>query len=162
MERSAAGARRYAVVAEEARDRTDRGPSRVAHTASGGEKIRTVVVEDHDVGRKRVVRSEAGRVAVVAHAVIAFTRQAGAGLQHIGFEIVLVADESDIGGEIQSLCENFDLESLRYDDVFAVAGVVVNAFPGAILVHPIGARKRRSGREAGERQRHRCGKCRVL
>src|SRR4051794_5657580 len=48
MERSAAGPRRYAVVAEEARDRIDRGPSRVTHTALGDEKIRTVVVEDHE------------------------------------------------------------------------------------------------------------------
>ena len=61
MERSAAGARRYAVVAEEARDRTDRGPSRVAHAVSGGEKIRTVVVEDHE----NIARLFANRIATM-------------------------------------------------------------------------------------------------
>jgi glucosamine-6-phosphate deaminase len=61
MERSAAGARRYAVVAEEARDRTDRGPSRVTHAASGGEKIRTVVVEDHE----DIARLVANRIATL-------------------------------------------------------------------------------------------------
>src|SRR5436190_2634629 len=61
MERSAAGARRYAVVAEEARDRTDRGPSRVTHAASAGEKIRTVVVEDHE----DIARLVANRIATV-------------------------------------------------------------------------------------------------
>src|SRR5436190_3206031 len=61
MERSAAGARRYAVVAEEARDRTDRGPSRVTHAASAGEKIRTVVVEDHE----DIARLVANRIATL-------------------------------------------------------------------------------------------------
>src|SRR5512133_357402 len=61
MERSAAGARRYAVVAEEARDRTDRGPSRVTHASSSGEKIRTVVVEDHE----DIARLVANRIATL-------------------------------------------------------------------------------------------------
>jgi len=61
MERSAAGARRYAVVAEEARDRTDRGPSRVTHATSAGEKIRTVVVEDHE----DIARLVANRIATL-------------------------------------------------------------------------------------------------
>src|SRR4029079_6530572 len=61
MERSAAGARRYAVVAEEARDQADRGPSRVAHSASGVEKIRTVVVEDHE----NIARLVANRIATL-------------------------------------------------------------------------------------------------
>src|SRR5436190_3743342 len=61
MERSAAGARRYAVVAEEARDRTDRGPSRVTHAAFAGEKIRTVVVEDHE----DIARLVANRIATL-------------------------------------------------------------------------------------------------
>src|SRR4051794_4784370 len=61
MERSAAGPRRYAVVAEEARDRIDRGPSRVTHTALGDEKIRTVVVEDHE----DIARLVANRIATL-------------------------------------------------------------------------------------------------
>ena len=59
MERSAAG--RYAVAAEEARDQADRGPSRVAHASSGGEKIRTVVVEDHE----NIARLVANRIATL-------------------------------------------------------------------------------------------------
>ena len=58
MERSVAGARRDAVVTEEAeaRDPMDRGPSRVGH-APGLEHIRTVVVEDHeDIARLVAMR----------------------------------------------------------------------------------------------------------
>ena len=61
MERSAAGSRRDAVVTEEARDRTDRGPSRVTHTPFAGEKIRTVVVEDHE----DIARLVANRIATL-------------------------------------------------------------------------------------------------
>src|ERR1041385_5443769 len=56
MERSVAGTRRDAVVNERggARDGNDRTspPSRVPHTVTQGERIRTVVVEDHgDIAR---------------------------------------------------------------------------------------------------------------
>jgi glucosamine-6-phosphate deaminase len=61
MERSAAGTRRFAVVAEEARDHFDRGPSRVTHGASSGEHIRTVVVEDHE----DIARLVANRIATL-------------------------------------------------------------------------------------------------
>jgi glucosamine-6-phosphate deaminase len=61
MERSAAGARRYAVVGEEARDHFDRGPSRVTHGSSSGERIRTVVVEDHE----DIARLVANRIATL-------------------------------------------------------------------------------------------------
>ena len=61
MERSAAGARRFAVVAEEARDHLDRGPSRVTHGLSSGEHIRTVVVEDHE----DIARLVANRIATL-------------------------------------------------------------------------------------------------
>jgi glucosamine-6-phosphate deaminase len=61
MERSAAGARRFAVVAEEARDHFDRGPSRVTHGSSSGEHIRTVVVEDHE----DIARLVANRIATL-------------------------------------------------------------------------------------------------
>lgn len=60
MERSAAGARRFAVVGEEARD-FDRGPSRITHGASSGERIRTVVVEDHE----DIARLVANRIATL-------------------------------------------------------------------------------------------------
>jgi len=61
MERSAAGPRRYATVTEEARDHSDRGPSRVTHIASTGERIRTVVVEDHE----DIARLVANRIATL-------------------------------------------------------------------------------------------------
>src|SRR3954470_14506578 len=50
MERSVAGSRRDAVVTDEAgaRDSVNRGLSRVSHAAAGHERIRTVVVEDHE------------------------------------------------------------------------------------------------------------------
>src|SRR3954468_711547 len=49
MERSVAGSRRDAVVTKGARDSNEnRGPSHVSHTAYSGERIRTVVVEDHE------------------------------------------------------------------------------------------------------------------
>ncbi|HEY4215666.1 MAG TPA: glucosamine-6-phosphate deaminase [Gemmatimonadaceae bacterium] len=54
MERSVAGSRRDTVVndGEMARDSVNRGPSRVSHTVNTGERIRTVVVEDHgDIAR---------------------------------------------------------------------------------------------------------------
>jgi len=60
MERSAAGARRFAVVGEEARD-FDRGPSRVTHGSFSGERIRTVVVEDHE----DIARLVANRIATL-------------------------------------------------------------------------------------------------
>src|SRR4029079_1770046 len=61
MERSAAGTRRFAVVTEEARDHFDRGPSRVTHGAAAGERIRTVVVEDHE----DIARLVANRIATL-------------------------------------------------------------------------------------------------
>ncbi len=61
MERSVAGVRRDAVVTERARDRIDRGPSRVSHTGSAGERIRTVVVEDHE----DIARLVANRIATL-------------------------------------------------------------------------------------------------
>jgi len=61
MERSAAGTRRFAVVTEEARDHFDRGPSRVTHGGSPGERIRTVVVEDHE----DIARLVANRIATL-------------------------------------------------------------------------------------------------
>src|ERR671918_87716 len=61
MERSAAGTRRFAVVTEEARDHFDRGPSRVTHGVSAGERIRTVVVEDHE----DIARLVANRIATL-------------------------------------------------------------------------------------------------
>src|SRR3954466_14240324 len=61
MERSAAGPRRFAVVTEEARDHHDRGPSRVTHGAYSGERIRTVVVEDHE----DIARLVANRIATL-------------------------------------------------------------------------------------------------
>jgi glucosamine-6-phosphate deaminase len=59
MERSVAGSRRDAVVTDEAgaRDSANRGLSRVSHAASSHERIRTVVVEDHeDIARLVAMR----------------------------------------------------------------------------------------------------------
>ena len=60
MERSVAGTRRDAVVTsapQEARDQSDRGPFRVGHSSSANERIRTVVVEDHeDIARLVAMR----------------------------------------------------------------------------------------------------------
>jgi len=61
MERSAAGSRRFAAVAEEARDHFDRGPSRVTHGTWSGERIRTVVVDDHE----DIARLVANRIATL-------------------------------------------------------------------------------------------------
>ncbi|HEY5062429.1 MAG TPA: glucosamine-6-phosphate deaminase [Gemmatimonadaceae bacterium] len=64
MERSVAGAGRDTVVMEqleEARGRADRGPSRVSHSAYAGERIRTVVVEDHE----DIARLVANRIATL-------------------------------------------------------------------------------------------------
>jgi glucosamine-6-phosphate deaminase len=62
MQRSVTGKRRDAVRDhEEARDSTDRGPSRIAHSAAGGERIRTVVVEDHE----DIARLVASRIATL-------------------------------------------------------------------------------------------------
>ena len=59
MERSVAGSRRDAVVTDEAgaRDSANRGLSRVSHAAAANERIRTVVVEDHeDIARLVAMR----------------------------------------------------------------------------------------------------------
>src|SRR4051812_21733674 len=63
MERSVAGARRDAVVTTRgARDsHENRGPSHVSHPASSGERIRTVVVEDHE----DIARLVANRIATL-------------------------------------------------------------------------------------------------
>jgi glucosamine-6-phosphate deaminase len=61
MERSVAGAGRDAVVNEGAREPMDRGPSRVSHGANSGERIRTVVVEDHE----DIARLVANRIATL-------------------------------------------------------------------------------------------------
>ena len=64
MERSVAGNRRDSVVTERqggARDTSDRGPSRVSHAATAHERIRTVVVEDHN----DIARLVANRIATL-------------------------------------------------------------------------------------------------
>jgi glucosamine-6-phosphate deaminase len=61
MERSVAGMRRDVVVAERARDSANRGPSRVSHSPLGTERIRTVVVEDHEA----IARLVADRIAAL-------------------------------------------------------------------------------------------------
>src|SRR5579885_25536 len=63
MERSVAGARRDAVVTTKgARDSNeDRGLSHVAHPSYSGERIRTVVVEDHE----DIARLVANRIATL-------------------------------------------------------------------------------------------------
>ncbi|HEX4684741.1 MAG TPA: glucosamine-6-phosphate deaminase [Gemmatimonadaceae bacterium] len=63
MERSVAGARRDAVVTTKgARDsHENRGPSHVSHAAYFGERIRTVVVEDHE----DIARLVANRIATL-------------------------------------------------------------------------------------------------
>ena len=67
MERSVAGLRRDAVaeqdgpVGPKARDSQDRGPSRVSHGGTVNERIRTVVVENHE----DIARLVANRIATV-------------------------------------------------------------------------------------------------
>src|SRR6266581_4303658 len=67
MERSVAGTGRDAVAEHDgrrtrgARDSDDRGPSRVSHTGSSTERIRTLVVEDHE----DIARLVANRIATV-------------------------------------------------------------------------------------------------
>jgi glucosamine-6-phosphate deaminase len=71
MERSVAGHRRDAVAEQDAavglkggagaRDSLDRGPSRVSHLGTSTERIRTVVVEDHE----DIARLVANRIATV-------------------------------------------------------------------------------------------------
>jgi glucosamine-6-phosphate deaminase len=67
MERSVAGLRRDAVaeqdgpVGPKARDSQDRGPSRVSHVGTVNERIRTVVVENHE----DIARLVANRIATV-------------------------------------------------------------------------------------------------
>src|SRR5690349_21493491 len=60
MERPNAGASRDG-KSEEARGQSDRGPSRVSHTAYTGERIRTVVVDDHE----DIARLVANRIATL-------------------------------------------------------------------------------------------------
>src|SRR4051794_5633621 len=63
MERSVAGGRRDSVVTVDgtARDSTNRGPSRVSHAAASNERIRTIVVEDHE----DIARLVANRIATL-------------------------------------------------------------------------------------------------
>ncbi len=62
MDRSVAGLRRDSVVTtERARDSHDRGPSRVSHGAAALERIRTVVVDDHE----NIARLVANRIATL-------------------------------------------------------------------------------------------------
>src|SRR3954466_10101587 len=63
MERSVAGSRRDTVVTDEAvaRDSANRGLSRVSHAAAANERIRTVVVEDHE----DIARLVANRIATL-------------------------------------------------------------------------------------------------
>ena len=62
MTESVTGARRDAVAEQEARDRTPtRGPSRVQHIPAGLERIRTVVVDDHE----HIARLVANRIATL-------------------------------------------------------------------------------------------------
>src|SRR5262245_32891156 len=62
MPDSVTGSRREAVVEEEARDRLPtRGPSRVAHAPAAHERIRTIVVDDHE----HIARLVANRIATL-------------------------------------------------------------------------------------------------
>ena len=62
MPESVTGARRDAVAEQEARDRsTTRGPSRVVHAPVGLERIRTIVVDDHE----HIARLVANRIATL-------------------------------------------------------------------------------------------------
>jgi len=78
MERSVAGVRRDPVVStlQEARDRTDRGPSRVSHAVNSDERIRTVVVDDHE----DIARLVANRIATLIRERTAAGEQAVLGL----------------------------------------------------------------------------------
>src|SRR5262245_21679709 len=62
MPESVTGARTDAVAEQEARDRSAaRGPSRVVHAPLGLEKIRTIVVDDHE----HIARLVANRIATL-------------------------------------------------------------------------------------------------
>src|SRR3954470_20215020 len=62
MAESVKGVRRDAVAEKEARDRSPtRGPSRVSHVPAGLERIRTLVVDDHE----HIARLVANRIAAL-------------------------------------------------------------------------------------------------
>ena len=77
MPESVTGARGDAVAEHEARDRSPtRGPSRVAHIPAGLERIRTIVVEDHE----HIARLVANRIATLVREKDAAGEQAVLGL----------------------------------------------------------------------------------
>src|SRR6185312_13520521 len=112
-------------------------------------------VENQNIRREWIVRSEPASVAVVADPVVALARQASAGFEHVGLEVLLVADERNVGREVQAFCEDFDLEASRDNDVFTVAGIVENAFTFAVLIDAVGPRGDRNGRHRDQSQRDR-------
>ncbi len=82
-----------------------------------------VLVENQDVGRERVGRrghaaDDGTRLVVTA------TRQPVPGLQHVDFEVVLVATERDRGGEVQILGEDGHRVPGRHHDVLALVRIV--------------------------------------
>src|SRR5437867_7324172 len=77
MPESVTGARGDAVAEHDARDRSPpRGPSRVAHIPAGLERIRTIVVEDHE----HIARLVANRIATLVREKDAAGEQAVLGL----------------------------------------------------------------------------------
>src|SRR5919204_141220 len=86
----------------------------------------SVLVQYHDVRRHRIRgRKLAAKAWVLV--VVAATGQAAPRLQHQDLEVVLAADERDRDREVQVLlAESLDLEAVGQDNVFAVAGIVVD------------------------------------
>src|SRR3954470_1833619 len=77
MAESVKGVRRDAVAEKEARDRSPtRGPSRVSHVPAGLERIRTLVVDDHE----DIARLVASRIATLVREKAAAGERAVLGL----------------------------------------------------------------------------------
>jgi len=95
---------------------------------------RPVAVEDRQARRERVRGIELADESTAAvgnlGVVVAPARQAGSRFEHQHLEIVLVAEEHDVGRKIQALGEYFHPIAGRDDDVLAVSGVEVDGFDG--------------------------------
>src|SRR5262249_38133872 len=118
-----------------------------------------VAVEYREARRERIVRVELAYARDLG-GVVAAAREAGSGLEHPHLENVLVAEEGDVGREIQALREHFHLVAVRDDDVLAVSWVELDGFDGTDRVGYIGGdrRQRESGSPDKKRDRSRASR----
>jgi hypothetical protein len=110
-----------------------------------------VAIEYQKTGREGVARIEfpdPGDAGVV----VALARQPGPGFEHEHAEAALVAEERDVGGEVQTFREDLDLVAFRHDDVFPVAGIEEGPLLGAYRIECICHDRRRRERNAGKHE----------